>query len=242
MPHGKPIWQKAQAKHAVHEWSDLDELAARLGSPMSFDRRGDVIFIDTFKDGLSRWDTFEGGDGAAVDLSAATARSGQFSARIVAGSTSPYYSYMTKFLGYPTLSKMGLEISFAVPGTLTNFMLRFRVFDGTKRLWFAIQWVRASDELQIMDDTPDWTKVLDTEDLYEEAQCFHTLKLVVDPVNKVYVRGLLDSQEVDLSPYSVNEDTDPTYPSVELFIYAEGPGGVTATLYVDDIIVTQSEI
>ena len=65
----------------------LAELAARLGSPTTYERRGALIFADIFDSGLSKWNTDTSGAGASVALTALYASVGKYSAMLTAGST-----------------------------------------------------------------------------------------------------------------------------------------------------------
>ena len=63
-----PDYGRLSAQATVFPVTDLGELAARLGSIVSHDRRGDVIWLDGFEDGLDKWQPTTSGSGAAVDL------------------------------------------------------------------------------------------------------------------------------------------------------------------------------
>ena len=55
MAHGAPDWFGTTPQGMVHRVADLAELAARLGSPDVFDRRGNVLFMDSFENGQNNW-------------------------------------------------------------------------------------------------------------------------------------------------------------------------------------------
>jgi len=50
--HGAPDWWGTEQTSTVHLVQDVGELAARLGSIVTFDRRGNVIWLTSFEDGL----------------------------------------------------------------------------------------------------------------------------------------------------------------------------------------------
>ena len=71
------------------------ELAARLGSPDTFDRRGDVLWMDDFESGL-KWRTSLLGTGSLIDLTATMAASGGKCCRLVTGSANNDYAYLLR--------------------------------------------------------------------------------------------------------------------------------------------------
>ena len=57
MTHGVQDFGASSGQNSTYGLTDLGELAVRLGSPVSFDRRGDVVMMETFEDGLDAWVT-----------------------------------------------------------------------------------------------------------------------------------------------------------------------------------------
>jgi len=65
MAHGTPDWGVTASKKTIYSLHDMGELAVRLGSIVSFDRRGDVIFSDSFQNGLGK--VYASGVGAGFE-------------------------------------------------------------------------------------------------------------------------------------------------------------------------------
>ena len=86
MAHGTPDWGVTAGAVTTYQVTDLGELAVRLGSPISHDRRGDVIWWDDFECTLNKWQTVANGAGSSVALSDARARNGRYSALLISGS------------------------------------------------------------------------------------------------------------------------------------------------------------
>ncbi|GAI87669.1 unnamed protein product, partial [marine sediment metagenome] len=55
MAHGQPDFGMYAAKETVASLADVGELAARLGSIVAQDRRGDVIFLEDFEAPILNW-------------------------------------------------------------------------------------------------------------------------------------------------------------------------------------------
>jgi hypothetical protein len=127
MAHGRPDFNLTAGVRTTYRWSDFDELAARLGSPVSYDRRGDVIFIESFEhgDGMITWAT--GGAGSTAGLSLARARTGHFSAALYTPSVANAYAHLTRRGVYPAVSPLGAEISFTLVKCAADMALAGRV-------------------------------------------------------------------------------------------------------------------
>jgi len=56
MPRGYPDWGRIRKEVGIAAIGDLGELAVRLGASVVWDRRGDVVLVDSFDLGLAPWD------------------------------------------------------------------------------------------------------------------------------------------------------------------------------------------
>ena len=112
MPHGQRDWSNIGAEELVFAMDDMAELAARLGSPITFNREGNVLFVSTFEHGVAGFGTTPGGDDAEIVTSALWSRTSGYCCKLVAGKTTPYYALIYKTFPYPTLGSYGLELSF----------------------------------------------------------------------------------------------------------------------------------
>lgn len=242
MPHGKPIWLIAQQKKATHEWADLDELPARLGSPVRYDRRGDIIFIESFEDGVSNWNITLSGDGAVVDLSSVYSRTGLFSARLVAGTDNSRQALIQRSYPYPVLSGLGFEVSFRFGSVVETFDIRLYLYDGTQFHYGAIRWDDTVNEIKYLDSAGAWQTLATTKNFSGAPVYFHTLKLVIDPVSLVYVRVLLNETLYDMSGIGLRTSSSGVLPSLISYIQVIGRAGNNDSMYIDDVIVTQNEM
>lgn len=242
MPHGQPLWQKAQSKYGLHQWADLDELAARLGSPVRFDRRGDVTYMDSFENGLASWYSDGTGDGNTVDLSAERSRTGLFSARVVAGKGAGAWAEIMRFLPFPMLMGLGFEVSFLVEEATGGLTFSFVVYDGTKQMRYKVFWDDVNNLLQYQGPTVAWTTFATGIIPSIEKGLFHTAKLVVDGATGYYKRFILDSLEYDLSTYQGYSPGDGALPRLYVSVSLDGLDGVNVTSYLDDVIVTHNEL
>lgn len=241
MPRDYPDWGVTPGAVAVYSLQDMAELAARLGSIDTFDRRGDVIFADGFENGLAQWYTSVIGTSGAVSASALRARSGGFSAKLITGTEVYGLAEIDRYFPYPALSRMGNEISFVVAGSVEQYEFGLAVNDGTHQLLALIRYDSQNKTLEYYGSDEAYHVFASDVNLFAYSYLFHTCKVVGDFANSKYVRLILDSTEYDLSAYALCSRADTTDPmaSVYYIIYNKTAGSKTS--YADDAIVTQNE-
>lgn len=241
MAHGAPDFARYRRDSVTFPTLDLAELAARLGSIVTYDRRGDVIFLDDFEENLAAWTTFTAGTGGAVALDTTHARSPGQSVKLTSGSTGGASASIYEYLPYREAGRFGLEAHFTVDNNLLKLLFRLVFFSGTERRYFLVEYRPAQTELRVQSSNGAYVTIADDVSLRTSAGLFHAAKLVVDAPENEYVRFLLDNTEYDLSGIASNETADTAQPYLDVFIGAEGIAGTNAVVYVDDVIVTQNE-
>lgn len=241
MTHGTPDWGVTAGAVTVHKLTDLGELAVRLGSIVTHDRRGDVIFLDNFEDGLGKWDTGSDGGGDSVALSSARARSGRLSALLTSGSGVGGYAQIFRGVNLPVLSGLGVELSFSVPVALETLVLQLHVLDGSRRYRFEVTYDDANNRLDRLHVGGGLTTVASGLVLAGWGRMFHTLKLVGNTLNGKYGRLILNDETYDLEGAVAYNGTDYGAPRLELTVTARGRDGYNDAVHIDDVIITQNE-
>jgi len=216
------------------------ELAARLKSINTFERRGNTVWMDDFEDNIDKWNIVTTGTGAGATLSVDTARTGGSCAKLTTGDASTNYCTLNRFLPLPVTTKLGLEVSFTINNNMDKFWFSIEVYDGTLQHIARVRYDPSTDVLAIM-DTTSYTNVATSLQLHDHIQMFHTIKMVMDYSTKKYVRCILNETEHDISAtgyYTTSDSSDP-YMAIQLHTINSGAGN--QSMYVDDVIVTQNE-
>ena len=236
----------------VHTLTDVGELAARLKSGNTFDRRGNVLWLDDFEDAL-KWEPDIGsGSGGSIALSAEAARSGAGSCKMTCPDTLGGYAQIRRYSGYPVVSKIGSEISFTLPPSpgFGQLLLELTLDDGTDWIVASVFWDMSDPDhrnhtLLLVTPTGGVVFADDLHSYLQSIYCFHTLKLVADFVNKKYLRFILDHRTWDLSEYDLQIMTGPLVSiGVHLhtsFYVENNEAGTNPFCYADDSIITQNE-
>ena len=241
MAHGQPDYGMYSAKETIGSIADNAELAARLGSIVTFDRKGDVIWLDTFEGEDGKWETSAVGVGASYAQSNEKALRGSFSAKLVTGAAVGNATSMKRVLAYPILSNLGFEIAFNITNAASNYIFQLHYNTGALQWRAEIRWNVTTQVLEYL-DAAGAPQTLDNVRGSTEGTLFHILKLVINSTNHTYHRLILDSNSYDMSNIAAQFAGDGAAP--HFFIYFEAMNIITAVNkdhFVDCVIATQNE-
>lgn len=241
MPHGYPPWSGIKRDTIFALPLDLGELAARLGSIVTFDRRGDVIYLEDFSRGYPLWGVAEYGTGAAIELTTKRALSPPFSMSLITGNDGAKAAKMTYQVAYPALSKIALEYAFTLHVNLVYHRFDFLHRDGSTAYHYGVRLDVQNGKLAVREPGPVWTEFASGLNLKSDEWVFHVGKLVEDIENNAYCRFILDDVSYLLSDYEPYSESETTVPYIEAAILTEGPAGSNVETFVDNIIITQNE-
>jgi len=241
MPHGTPDWWGVEPTSTVHQMQDAGELAVRLGSPVTFDRRGNVVFVDGFEDGLGAYQIDYTGTGASVVLSCLESRAGAYSAKLIGGSTANNYAQVFVYRPYPVESRVGMEASFAHDGDIATLTLAQFFVVGATQYRARVRYNHAASKLQYYDSAGNWQDLATGVSLYYLVGAFHTLKVVVDLTNGEYLRVALNNTEYDMEGIAMYTAGFPFADVWQAYVEVVSSVGHNGRAYVDDVILTQNE-
>jgi len=241
MGHGQPDFGAYSAKETVASMADNAEEAARLGSIVTFDRRGDVLLLDDFEDNINKWDITLSRAGASIALSNDTARNGSSSCKIVTGNVIGDQEQMNRFLSYPVLSKLGLEVHFTFHIQISFIQIALMADDGVTTLYSSLRYLPPTRVLEYAAPGPVWVPLPGAFPLYPMQQCFNAFKFVVDLVSRTYSRVILGPNTVPMTQGIYTPGTFLTPNTLGIMIIIGTSVASNLTCYLDDLIVTQNE-
>ncbi len=221
--------------------TEMAELAARLGSINTFDRRGDVVWMDNFEDNINKWRIIAHGTGASVMLSTESARNGARSAKLVTGAEVHSNTLISRFAIPTVMNVFGVEVSFALTPTHGTHILRLLINSGTHRFDTQLRYIRAHRLLSLLTEGMRWIDIDTNADPWDFFSSWNTMKYVVDIINGRYVRVLFDGKAYDVSnivPFIVPEHIAP---QILPQIWFRTATAANLTTYIDDFIFTQNE-
>ena len=219
----------------------LAEHAARLGSPMTYDRRGDIIWYEDFSS-VPKFSL----DGVGEKYRVASYREkGDFSLCMVTPSNTIQYVSLTAVVENPiATTSIGFESAFSKHDDHNDILFSVSVYDGTNSYTAAMKIYVSNKRLQYLDKDfayQDVASDIELEDDWNDVPVFYHLKFVFNLSTRKYVRCLLANNEYDLSDYPLYTTTSATPPSMHLEIKKRSNTGVALRSYIDSMLLTRNE-
>ncbi len=241
MAHGYPDWGQTSGTTTTYKNTDMAELAARLGSIVTFDRRGDVIFMDDFENGLKRWNSYLYGAGAAISQSTLKVRNGNFSAKLTTGSDGDRAALLQRQSPYPVLSKLGIEVStnLVAADVWVEILIGTPPYPGNTV--GRVRYNYGQDRLEYQDSNGNWQLLASGLNPYVDPIHFHTFKLVIDLINKKYAYLIFDHLIYDLSSYTLAPNPFAVSLCLITNLYIQSIPAANYNVYFDAVIITQNE-
>ena len=237
------------AKPTVYAGSDVYELAARLGSPDVFDRRGDIVWMDDFEHGLNKWYSVTTGVGGNIGTTTTVASRGDCSLQMKAGDAIGSYARIARAFPLPKLGRIGAEYSFAINSSIITVAIWTYIAVGTLQYLPYVYLLQSagSFSLYYRNDAGVSTPLFEGQtipiaSLYGTRSIFHVLKIVVDVSTGYWTRIIFDNVEYDVHLQAM--DFTPGWasaPIMELVLDTTRGAAGDGITSLDNVLVTQNE-
>jgi hypothetical protein len=221
--------------------SDMGEIAARLGSIVIYDKRGDVVDFDNFEEPIEKWYVLPSGVNGWAILTSDNAKSGCQSVNLAGGSDIGDYCRMYKSYAVLSSKSLGIEISYSNLSAYCDLYMDLFWYDGINYYRASCKLDPSTGKLYVLDDTNSWVEIGTVVPSQGTSWFFHTFKLVANFDTHYYKRIMYNNVEYDISTIALYHYADTTvaqiFARLEMKVRASGGGSV----YLDDFIFTQVE-
>lgn len=241
MAHGAPDWFNVNPMETFYSLTDLGELAARLGCPSRIDRRGKVIWYDTFTSGLGAWDSFAYGAGSGVRLVMAPTVSPGGAMQIDAGTTMGGNAWAMTHLVAPLTARAGLEWYWTHPGTHGIALVIIETLINRTSYMCGVRYDGATGNVHFWPIAvpPVLTHELGNTIYYPNS--YHNYKLVVDFATAHGVYLMVDGVPVDISDVPIYTSSVGAQNGINVSFIADNLTDTGTIVYVDDVVYTWGE-
>ncbi len=241
MSHGTPDWGLVGPRQTIYGLDDLGETAARLGSPHVWDRRGDVVHLTDFSEGLGIWRETSWGLPAYVTPFTGWARSGAFCVKLVTDGDAAHITGLQADIPMPQVYGMGLEYTFNTRSTHLYWEWYMGWYIGTDHYRASIRWDLANNRLEYYLLPGPWHIFAENVVWEDIDYLLNTGKMVIDSFNWQYSRFILNNRTYPLPGIAVDYSIVLAANYFILGVYLYGTAPAESVGYVDSVIVTQNE-
>jgi hypothetical protein len=222
----------------------LGELAARLGSTMNFDRRGQLVWYDDFEASILKWNVVTSGIGASAALSGANAFLKSQAVKLIAGSTVSSLVMIEKHIALQAAARVGLECAIGYNATLqpTQVTIQIDFYNNSVQHAAQVTWDIGLSKIWLMTGyNTDWVAIASNVPALAQNLMYTKFKLVADFSTGKYVRLMYGSTSIDISAYDIptTGTADPT--NLRMSITNIGAPGINCECWVDDVTLTYRE-
>lgn len=241
MPRGQPDFGMYAQKTVGATLADMAELVARLDSIVTYDRRGDVVFLEDFEAPLLSWAPNVVDPDAYIRHDSTYVKGGAQALKIHTTNTASEEKRAIKSLSLLGSKRLGLEASFSNLDANCAVVLRIWYRDGTHRWEAALKYDPIAKILYVQDDSPAWVEVAAGLSVVAIYHFYYTLKLVADFETTKYVRLLFANVEYDISTISLYDLGGPVDARTEFILALLNRNATGGDIWYDNVIGTQNE-
>lgn len=195
MVRGYPDWGRIRKVGQVSSVADLGELAVRLGSINSFDRRGDVYWMDSFEDGVAGWIATSAPGGGTAAQSTTYARHKGNSIKVTTPAAVGGVLGIQHWEALAFAGKTGWEIALMSEGELQYFELLVDILDGSRNWRAYVRLDVVGQKWEYEDSGGSWQTIATGVVFTEAETLFNLTKLVIDVTEHEFVRLLFNADE-----------------------------------------------
>jgi hypothetical protein len=221
----------------------LAELAARLGSPVCFDRRGQIVWWDDFENAPLKWGPFLSGTGAAVALDTTNSFLKGQSVKLTAGTTASMYGHIRKLIPFVAQNRVGFEaticLSTGLEPTDIQFFLTHQTATTSSNT--ILKWDIVNHKLYLWNLSGTWTEIVSAYSPDHDNFTWFKFKFVVDFSTGYYQRVMYGNQVFDASAIKFIAYTGTYSPGLYVHVRNTGSGDTNRICWVDDVVITTNE-
>ena len=241
MARGLPDDSNVVKEYDIYTLDDMGELAARLGSPMTYNRYGNILMLEDFERGLNAWSITLAGVGAEVVITPDRVYGGKLACYLDSGIGAAPEAQIDKLFPPVSKQRVGLQMAFSVGFNAVELRFAITRGDGARTHQFNVKYEHTTGKLYYREGFAVWTHFATPGTLYDGANNYHHAKLVVDLATDEFVTFYLDNVA-----YSMAEDTPYTFgavvsPFTGAMFTVKGAALLSGDVWVDNVFVTTNE-
>ena len=241
MPRGAPDYSNVRAYGTLYRLDDMAELAARLGSMATYDRRGNVVWLTNFELGL-QGSTFDVNPPASEGKVIATRSCyGHFSLSFDPSADEGSYVTWGRVIQFLEMGKIATEIIISTDAYPGGVKLVMHYYTGERQLGAVVFYKLSTKSWYIQAKELGWVKLLESYEIQSGPTAWHHVKLVIDTKEKRYTRLLIDRKVILLPEYELTDEPSEDLGQLEVRFEVYGEPAYHAPAYLDGVIVTQNE-
>ena len=246
MAHGHLDYGLAAPSFYVFPIVNWEDYFMRQGLIKTMDGKGDIIFFDSFEEGMSKWYQVTGDATNYIELSPDHARGGNWALKFNVVDDycipSTHSCEAAATIPIKTPGKYGVEANFVFYSDYYYWYVKLYYYARTKLYGFEVMFNPNTFDLYTFGPGGYYTSFAHLDDWPNEPNYyFNPVKLVVDLANLKYDKVTVLGETYDLSDRTPAVDTLRCSRAIQPRFQYTYQSGTIYPSFLDDVIVTMNE-
>lgn len=240
MSRGLPDDANVKGYGDMHRSDDVTELAARLGAPSSYERRGNVLYVTDFSKGAASWIAERSSVDEDLTLSGSYSIVGGVSLEIA--TTDEEAEIMQVYRDLPLFSDAlyGVFSMVSIDPNTWRLFIRAYVYDGAVRKTYELEVSPLDSTIKYRDADGDFVTLDSSMNVIASVEHFHSLGVVFDTKDDVWSEITFDGVTYDVSDIAASSDPSETAPRLRISYEVISNGADQALSFLDSVVVAQN--
>jgi len=217
------------------------ELAARLGSLVHHDRRGQVTYLDDFSQGTGEWVLSGNGVGNEQIIVPTPSLNGGYAVKLTAGAAVGTMAQAFTCVPAVPTGSVGAAAIFSLGTAPDRVELNIKYYTGARVHWYTVRWDLNTELLRVRTGLAAWTQVAANVTPYYDEHFFNYIKLVFDADEEYYTRLLLNELGPDVTACERYSIGDVTTARIEAWVQVYSDVVGNDIIYLDSMVITTNE-
>jgi len=219
---------------------DITELAARLGSPLTYERRGNVLHSETFALGAANWIVERDATPETPTLTASYHVTGGAAMALANSSGNPELLVATRSIPMFSEAVYGLFLVASMGTGTVAFQVSMVHYDGAKKWTYIVKLSATLETLLYGIEGGSDVELIDTLNFFAGEKHFHTVSVLVDVEENEWVEIRIDGASYDVSGVTPYVGNDATAPRLDLAITVIPEDYAGNGVMVDSVVLVQN--
>lgn len=221
---------------------DLNELSARLGARSVMERGGELLWQDSFGQGLAPYETTVDAFGSTIVIDPFSSPSSGYSAKLQTAINANASLSIDKILPFININIVGFELRFSITQA-QNYITVSIVYTKNKTAYHAsVQYNPNTNKLQYANNLGVFVDLDTLNPAIVGRKYYYYLKFQVDTINNKYGKVFFDGTIYDLTSISLSTTVDNFINNIAAQVSVSGNASSANIINTGDWVITRNEI
>lgn len=239
---GSPDNSNVQRPSLTKASVDQNELAARLGSKSVIERGGELLWQDSFGQGLAPYEISVDAFGSKIEVDALSSPSTGYSAKLTSAINANSLVNIDKILPITNVNVIGFEIRFSMVQFVDYFYVTVQYTKNQIEYFASIRYNPTTNLLQYAVNNTTYVTFATLAPAIVGRKYYYYIKLQVDTNNNKYGNVFFNDNVYNLQSISLSSASNLFLNNLIALVGFGGNGSSQDIVNIGDWVITRNEI